>query len=94
MNKAGLKKILRAKRLDGNSLEKDHLLRSITKDINRIGVLTVGVSYSKNDNLEFLELYSRITKTRAEYLKRAVFINEKQTLSHSLLRQSDYSSKI
>lgn len=81
MNKASQKKLLSYKFTQSEASQKRELLDSIAGDINKIGVLTVGVSYSKNDNLEFLELYSRITKNRAEHLKRAVFRKAKISCS-------------
>lgn len=78
MNKASLKKLLKTKAILETSSEKEELLNTICDNFRKIGVLTIGVSYSENDNLEFLKMYSDITKNRAELLKRAIFNKERK----------------
>lgn len=80
MNKASLKKILKKPSQEIKSSPKEVLLNAISEELNGIGMLTVGVSYSKNDDFEFLELYSKIAKNRREHLKRE--INRRERKNH------------
>ena len=41
------------------------------EDIKQIGILTLGVSFSEKDDMDFLEMYSKLARNRVNYLARA-----------------------
>tara|TARA_R110002072_G_scaffold129439_5_gene267899 strand:- start:29 stop:286 length:258 start_codon:yes stop_codon:yes gene_type:complete len=51
--------------------KKEILLNSIQEDIKQIGILTLGVSFSEKDDMDFLEMYSKLARNRVNYLARA-----------------------
>ncbi len=85
MNKASLKKILK-KKIDQSIFSvKSDLLETISEELTEIGVLAVGVSYSPKDDLEFLELYSKIAKNRAVHFKREANNKERKSQSTNFI---------